>query len=510
MPKRSVTMCRLIAVLLIAVVIGTASAQAECQELTFRSQLDALEMDPANLRTTLDDALAREVYSGLVQYAGNSFAEVEPDLATDWTISDDGLTYTFNLRQGAQFHHGFGEVTASDVKFSFDRLKDPAVASLHAADAAIIDNIEVVDDYTVRITLTQPFPAFLTEFLAYRTGYIVSQAAVEQLGDRFVTNPVGSGPFVWTEWVQNSYIVLTANEEYWDDTGRLCTVRVVIIPEDSLFEIALETGEVDIGYVTNAEVQQSLADNPDLKVVTAAAPQTMFLQINGEHEPFDDVRVRQALWYAIDKDALVQFVLNGLGEPSDTLFNPYVFGFLDETAYEYDPARARELLTEAGYPDGFSSTIMVRPHQNEAQQGTALQALWSQVGIDVQIVGPLENAQAFERYRNGDFDIGTLAFMRVGPDQIVRPLLHSASIPFLNSSRYSNATMDELIDSAQSEMDPTERARLYAEIQRLVHDEVPLIPLYQPLLVLAMSPDVEGATIPGTQSLNFTKIYKAE
>lgn len=510
MSNRPIELCRLVAILLIVVIASTAGAQGECQELTFRSQLDALEMDPANLRTTLDDALAREVYSGLVQYAGNSFADVEPDLATDWSISDDGLTYTFNLRQGAQFHHGYGEVKASDVKYSFERLKDPAVASLHAADAAIIDHIEEVGDYTVRITLTQPFPAFLTEFLAYRTGYIVSRAAVEELGDRFAANPVGSGPFVWAEWVQNSHIVLEANDDYWDDTGRLCTVRVVIIPEDSLFEIALETGAVDIGYVTNAEVQQSLVANPNLKVVTAAAPQTMFLQINGEHEPFDDVRVRQALWYAIDKDALVQFVLNGLGEPSDTLFNPYVFGFLGDTAYEYDPDRARELLAEAGYPDGFSSTIMVRPHQNEAQQATALQALWSQVGIDIQIVGPLENAQAFERYRNGDFDIGTLAFMRVGPDQIVRPLLHSASIPFLNSSRYSSSEMDTLIDAAQSEMDAAERAKLYADIQRLVHTDVPLIPLYQPLLVLAMSPDVQGATIPGTQSLNFTQVYKSE
>ncbi len=500
----------LLPMLLLAIFWTSALAQSTCQELTFRSQLDVLELDPANLRTTLDDALAREIYSGLVRYAGNSFAEVEPDLATEWTISEDGTVYTFTLRQGVQWHHGFGEVTANDVKFSFDRLKDPEVASLHAADAAIIDQVEVVDDYTVRITLTQRFPAFLTEFLAYRPGYVVSEAAVGERGALFATNPVGSGPFVWTEWVQNSHIVLRANDDYWLDTGRLCTVRVVIIPEDSLFEIALEAGQVDIGYVINAEVQQSLMANQNLKVVTAPAPQTMFLQLNSDFEPLSDPRVRQALWYAIDKDALVAFVLNGLGQPSDTMVNPYVFGFLDEQAYAYDPDRARQLLAEAGYPNGFSATIMVRPHQNEAQQGTALQAMWRQVGVNVDIVGPLENAQAFERYRNGEFEIGTLAFMRLGPDQIFRPLLHSSSIPFLNSSRYSNPEMDRMIDEAQSEMDEAARWGLYEEIQRLVHADAPLIPLYQPLLVLAMRPNIEGATIPGTQALSFRHISKIE
>ena len=496
-------------VLAVAVALHTSLATAN-QELVFRSPMDVLDMDPAQLRATLDDGLARDIYSGLVKYAGYDFAEVEPDLATEWTISEDGRVYTFKLREGVEWHHGYGEVTANDVKFSMERLVDPDVASHHASDAAIIERVEVINDYEVEFHLSEPFPAFLSEFLAYRPGYIVSEAAIEDRGETFSTNPVGSGPFVWTDWSPRSEIILEANPDYYGDTGALSTVRVVIIEQDSLFELSLERGDVDIGYVTDADVQRSVLQNDAIKTETAPAAQTMFLMINGSQAPFDDPRVRQALWYAIDKEALIEFVLNGLGEPSDTIMNPYVFGYLEGIVYGYDPERALELLEEAGHPDGFQATIMVRPTQNEPQQATALQSMWRQVGIDIEIIGPIEPAQAFERMEQGDFDIATVAMMRLGPDQYLRPLLHSDSIPFLNANRYDNPDFDELVDSAQREGDEELRGQLYHEAQRTLQRDAPLIPLYHPTHVLAMQPNVSGARIPGIQALILTEIYKSE
>lgn len=474
--------------------------------LTVRSSSDVQNMDPARLNATLDDSLARNIYSGLVRYGPHGFDTVVPDLAQDWNISEDGLTYTFHLRPDARFHHGYGRVTAQDVVFSLMRHKDPAVASVHLGDAAIIDDVQALDDDTVQITLTQPFPGFLTEYLAYRPGYIVSERAMEDLGGAFGTNPVGSGPFEWANYVPNSQITLRPFSDYYGDTGTLSEVRVVYIKEDALFQIALQNGDVDVGYVHEADIQQSLLNNTSLKTVSAPAAQTMYLMLNVTRPPLDDVRVRRALEYATNKDQLVGFVLNGLGAPTDTLPNPYVFGYLDEVKYHYDPDQARELLAEAGYPNGFDISIMVRPQQLEAEQATALQSMWREVGVNVTIIGPIESAQASERRTAGNFEITTVARMRLGPDQYFTPQYHSKSIPTSNSSRYSNPEMDRLIDEAKAELNDDRRRELYYEIQRLAQDELPVIPLYNPLLVVAMRPEVNGVRIPGSESFLFSEI----
>lgn len=490
------------------VVVGLLFASTALGQgvLTVRSNSDVQNMDPARLQATLDDSLARNIYSGLVRYGSDGFDTVTPDLATEWEISEDGLSYTFHLRTDAQFHRGYGNVTARDVEFSLERHKDPAVASVHLGDAAIIEDVEVLSDDSVRIRLTQPFPGFLTEYLAYRPGYIVSERAMQDLGDAFGTNPVGSGPFEWTDYVPNSQITLRAFDEYFGDTGTLDEVRVVFIQEDALFQIALQNGDVDVGYVHQAEIQQSLLANSGVKTVSAPAAQTMYLMLNVTRAPLDDVRVRQALAYATNKDQLVGFVLDGLGEPADTLPNPYVFGYLDEVRYQYDPNRARELLAEAGYPNGFDISILVRPQQLEAEQATVLQSMWREVGVNVTIIGPIESAQAAERRTTGNFEIATVARMRLGPDQYFTPQYHSNSIPASNSSRYSNPEMDRLIDEAKAEPNDERRRELYHQIQRLAQEELPVIPLYNPLLVVAMRPEVNGVRIPGSESFLFAEI----
>lgn len=325
-------------------------------------------------------------------------------------------------------------------------------------------------------------------------------------GAAFGTAPVGSGPFEWVDYVPKSHVTLRPSAEYFGDVGTLDEVRIVLIEDDTIFAAALRSGDVDLGYVYQPLVQKDLLADSRLKSVTLAAPQVMYVTLNVTRAPLDDVRVRQALAYATDKEALVDFVLDGLGVPRDTMLTPSVFGYLDEVRYEYDPEKAKALLAEAGYPDGLSLSIVVRPHQLEAEQGTALQAIWKQSGIDLSIIGPLDSGPAGERRISGDYFVATVARMRLGPDQIITPMFHSASIPASNESRYYNPEIDALIDQAKAEQDSARRFELYQEIQRITQIDVPVIPLYSPEIVAVMRPDVNGFEIPNVEGYFFNEI----
>jgi len=479
-------------------------AQDEGRKLVIGWWEDFVDLDPAQMRDSLATEMAYKIYSNLVRLKSGSTEELVPDLAESWEMSEDGLEYTFNLKQGVQWHRDFGEVTAEDVKFSLMRHKDEAVGSNFVNEASLIKDVEVVDTHTAKVLMSEPYPGFLVEFAAYRPGFIVNQKAIDEAGDRYNEQPIGSGPFVFDQWSPGQQVDLVVNEAYDGETGPFTGITYVVIPEESTLEIALETGDVDIAYILGPEIQARVSENENLNTTSTIAPRTFYLQLNSEREPFNDVRVRQALWYAIDRQTLVDAVMLGFGEVTDTLLNPHVFGRLEERAYEYDPEKAKSLLAEAGYPDGFEASFLIYPPYGLPDVAAATQQMLKEVGVEITI-DQREWAQHVELRRSGTFDIALQPLLRLGPDQYVTPAMHSESIPYPNASRYSNPDMDALIEKARSTVDDEERKDVYYEIQRLAHEEAPVIPMYFPVFILASQLNIQGA-VSGLLTVNVTEL----
>lgn len=477
------------------------------QELRVRLVNDIYDVDPARIRDTEDYAIAREIYSSLVRYNSTKPGGVEPDLAERYDVSKDGLVYTFWLHKGVKWHKGYGDVSAKDVVFSLNRLSDKASGSLYLNQASIIDHVQAVNDYQVKVFLKRPYPGFLVEMLAYRPGFIVNERALNEFKDRYTAHPIGSGPFIFDEWQPGSKIVLKANPDYYGQKPKVTQVTFVLIREDSLFQIAMEKGDVDLGYFIDADVQAAIVANPKIKKLVVPAPQTIYVRINVTTKPWDDVRVRRALWYATDRPNIIKNAFHGLARISDTLLNPSVFGYDEQIYYQYDPAKAKELLREAGYPNGFTSELFYYAGETWPKGAPAIQGAWKQVGINVNLK-LFEDAQLYEQYRAGNFALGADGIMRVGPDQIYSILLHSKSIPLPNAMRYNDPVMDRLIDDARVEIDSAKRAALYRQIQAKMRADVPVVPLYQPEFVLAMQPNVNGVIFPGIQAYVLSNVSK--
>lgn len=473
-------------------------------ELTIGWLGDFGSLDPAKMVDTLATEMGYKIYSSLVRIKPGTVDEIVGDLAEEWEISADGLVYTFNLREDAVWHHDYGPVTAEDVRFSFLRHKDEAVGSQFIGEGENIQDITVVDDHTVEITMVEPYPGFLKEFAAYRPGFIVNEQALADRGDRYNEQPVGSGPYILENWSPRERVDLVRNDDYYGNAGNFERVSYVQFIEEATQEIALERGEIDIAYFFDPETQARVTNHDELESKSITGPRTYYLQLNEEHEPFNDVRVRLALWLAIDKDLLVEAVLKGQGEPTDTLLNPHVFGRLDERANEYDPERAKQLLAEAGYPDGFEFSLLTYDGELIPQIGVAIQGMWSEIGVNAEIT-QREWAQHVELRTAGNFDVALQPQLRLGPDQYLTPLVHSVSIPYPNASRFSNAEIDVLIDEARTESDDNARLDIYYQIQRRVHEEIPVIPLVHPVFVLGFQPELQGAE-PGIVTINVTDL----
>lgn len=474
---------------------GLAFAQGQDPDtLRIRWYEDMDNLDPVRLQDSLGNELAYHIYDSLVRLKSGTFDELVPDLAESWEISDDGLVYTFHLRSGVSWQHGYGEVTAEDVRFSLMRHKDPAVGSIYETAAAPIEDVEVVDDHTVRVVMSQPYPGFLLEFAAYRPGFIVNQQAIDDLGDRYMDQPVGSGAYQLESWSPLDRVVLVRNPDYAGPAPAFDRLEYVIIPDDNVFEIALQQGEVDIGYLFDPQVQQRAMASASYETLSMPAARTIYIATNVESPGLDDVRVRQALWYALDRQLFVDAILLGQGNVTDTVLNTSVFGYLPDRAYDYDPDRARELMAEAGYADGLDLRFLIQSNYQIPAMAQAAQDMWRDIGVNVDIV-QREFAQIVEIRRSGDFDLVMGALARTGPDQYVSPFYDSAAIPYPNSSRYSNPDVDALIYEARVTVDDAARKELYYQVQRLVQEDAPVIPVLNPVFVLAYQPALQGVEL---------------
>lgn len=442
----------------------------------------------------------KEYYSVLLDYDVN-FSELHGVLADSWEISDDGLTYTFNLRDDVTWHDG-EQFTAEDVAFTLQLVLTPDYASRLSSQFQIIEGgteyadgeadsvsgINVVDDYTLEITLSEPNAPFLNSLaeLIIVPEHELSDIPPADLieNDWWRTNPIGTGPFQWDTWTPDESVELVAYDDYFEGRPELDRLINRYFTEQSTAVLALEEGEIDFTYITNDEVER-LREQESINVIEGPSQVVNFLAPNLQGEtPFDDVSVRQAIMYAIDRQAIVESIFGGGAEVANCTWTNPAYVPDDLNQYEYDPDQARQLLADAGYADGIQGEFEVLTYytdQTSADILVAVQQYLSDVGINMTIRNIDVPTFIDEYYENASFQLAYVGAQN-GPDPHTnRQQLHSeAGYPEgFNASEYSNEEVDRLFDEGARETDPEARAEIYAELCQVLNEDVPWIFLWE-------------------------------
>jgi peptide/nickel transport system substrate-binding protein len=493
---RSISWIALIAVA--AIVVGYGASPASPAPAPVRvvvsSDRDIANVDPAAISAPADYAVAYLVYSALVRLKPGT-RELEPDLAERWNVSPNGLVYTFNLRKGAKWQNNLGEVTAEDVVAHFQRMATKESGSLFFVDMEPVTRIEAVDRYTVRFTMRQPYPAFMTAVITYRPGLIVPKRIIDSNPASLKTTPVGSGPYIFANWRQGAEVVLRANPDYYAGPPAVTEVTMKVVREDETALLALQRGEVDARYIQVPEIQREVQTVKGLQVLTAPMPRTYYIALNTTRAPLSDVRVRRALWYGMNRKSIVERVFNSRGTVADTVLPPVVEGHYARRVYAYDPSKAKQLLREAGLIEGAADrplSIMTVGLRDLSDIAAVAQDNWRALGLNVR-VEVVDTPVLLQRARTGNYDMMSWAQLRTEPEQFLVSFFHSSNINATNYSRYDK--IDRILDGFRTATDRKERLRFIEEAQKQLQVDAPHIPVLNPTLMLAHSAKIKNARL---------------
>ena len=513
-PSNGWTLALTAACLVAAVLTSVAPALAQEKVLRVRIGSDMTGLDPAKLFNIENQTISNHIYNGLVRYEYEKNGAIVPDLAEKWDLSADGKTYTFYLRKGVKWHKGYGELTADDVKFSYDRVLDPKTTSRYKGEFKLVETIEVVDPSTVRIRLKSKYPGFLNKVAAYNQGFVVSRKAMEKLGDQYATNPIGTGPFLFESWSPKNQVVLLATKEYFLGAPKLDRIVFRLIQEETTAEIALQRGEIDVFYaLQNAEVIARLSKAPGITVHRRTANHTINVILNETYEPLGKPIVRRAIAHSLNLKAMREVFFNGLkGQPNWVLTSSFEEAAKDLTEWPYDPEKAKALLKEAGYPSGFEVTFLVPESGSGMQQpvemGTVIQAQLLGVGIKAKIQ-TMEWGAYLKKYLDAP-DMAEMSWNpSIGdPDHITYMLLSSDRFPpAFNAGFFQNPRVDELLRKGRTTVGDTERMAIYKEAQRIIADEAPWIFIDHGRQIIIHRKRVQGFKLHPTFDLVLSQVW---
>jgi glutathione transport system substrate-binding protein len=487
----------------VLVAVGlSAPALAGERVITIAQYADLfISLDPQHTMDNASYSIQKPMLEGLIGF--NEKMEQIPQLAERWDASPDARVYTFHLRKGVKFHDGT-PFNAAAVKANFDRVRNPDNKLLRYTLYKIISQIDVLDDSTVRFTLSEPFGAMIATF-AHPAGAISSPTAVQKYGKDYGTNPVGTGPYKFAEWVPSAHITLVKNPDYWDKANDAKVDKIIIkpVPEDGTRIAMLQKGEAQFINPVPHSMAEVVQKDKNLSLVESESVYTSWVAMNVQKKPFTDVRVRQALNYAIDKEAIIKTLLRGHGKLADSPLAPQVWGYSPVKMYPYDPAKAKALLAEAGYPNGLPNKVLLR---GVAQTGrkevmVALQGQLKQVGVDVEVLA-LPQAALRERLaplaeNRGEMDFAGFSPSTGDADWGIRPLLTKDNWPPTNYTIgfYTNPKVEEAIQAGLQTADPAKRKAAYAEAQRVIMDDCPWIFLWVEYLLGGSRANVGGISI---------------
>lgn len=434
---------------------------------------DPKSMDPHATNDQPSSRVNKQMYDTLL--LSNENMELEAGLAESWEPVDE-LTWEFKLKEGVKFHNG-EELKSSDVKFSFERMLDSGEVA-HIIEA--VSSIEAPDDYTVVIKTTEPFAPILSH-LAHTASSILSEKAVTDAGDEYGNGPVGTGPYKFVSQDAGDKVTLERFDDYFRGAADIKNVEFRNVPEGTNRVIGLETGEIDIGYEIEPIDTQRVKDEDNLELIETPSLSTSYIGFNTQKEPFDDVKVRQALNYAINVDEVIDVVLEGAGTRATGPINDKVFAYdADLEGYPYDPEKAKELLAEAGYPDGFDTTIWTNDNPVRETIAEVVQGHLKEVGVNVEIE-TVEWGTYLERTAAGEHDMFILGWVTVtgDADYGLYALFHSSQHGGAgNRTFYDNPEVDTLLEKGRTSPDEDVRLEVYKEAQEIIVEDAPQAFLY--------------------------------
>lgn len=521
-------------ILLIAVVLAGCVSKAPSQRsestepryggtLIFAKGKDATRLDPADITDAESSTVTENIFEGLVRFKPESTI-LEPALATSWTVSQDGLSYRFTLRKGVRFHDGT-PFDAAAAKFNFDRQNTPESGQMFEYwqyfFEPVVKEVRVLDDHTLEVRLKQTDATFLSN-LALATMGMLSPRAVERRGVDVARHPVGTGPFKFKSWMPNEKIVLVAHEEYWDGRPYLDKLIFKPVPENSVRLLELEVGAIAGMDGINPDDVGRVKEDPELAFYSQAGMNVGYLALNNEKAPFDSLKVRQAVRYAINKPGLVQAFFAGgtLGEAATVPMPPTIWGYHTGLQdYAYDPAKAKRLLAEAGYPNGFEMTLwslpVVRPYMPQGQRtAEAIQADLAKVGIRATIT-TYEWGTYLDKLGKGDHHAALIGWIgdNGDPDNFLYTLLDANNARHGGASNYSfykGAEAHRLMIEARQVAEPIRRAELYRKAQEVIHRDTPMIPLFHAKQLAAFRKTVRNFKLHPTGKKYFARVWLAE
>jgi ABC-type transport system substrate-binding protein len=440
--------------------------------------------------------------------------ELQPLLAESLEEGDEENTYILTLRQGVEFTDGT-PFNADAVKANLDRVLDTENAAPFRFLIDRVQEVVVVDDYTVELRLTSDF-APLGAHLSHDSLGMMSPAAIEQGPDFLASNAVGTGPFMLSDWRRDEAVTLVRNPNYWGDAPALESVVFRVIPEDGARLIEVEAGTVDVAVRVPPAEADRLAASQNIEITNVPGLRTIYIFFNTTQEPFTDVRVRQAVNYAVDVQGIVDALFEGAARVSDAPIAPGVFGYSPQPVYERDVDRARELLEEAGIEEGTTVTLYhpTGRYIQDALVADAVRAQLAEVGLNVELQ-TLEWTQYVPHVRreapDNDVQFAMLGWgtVTMDADYGLFALFHSTEIPpGFNGAFYQNPDVDVLLDEARTNLDEDRRRELYAEAIEIIWNDAPWLFLYSEVQLTAIRSNVEGFIVHPDESLIATYATK--
>ncbi len=480
-----------------ALVVAATSAFAK-DDITVAMQLEPPHLDPTSAAAgAIDSVLYTNVFEGLTRFMGDG--SVVPGLAESWEISEDGLTYTFKLREGVTFHDGT-TMDAEDVKFTLDRINAEDSANAQKALYAAISQVNVIDPQTVEVKLSEPNGNMLFN-LAWGDAVIVAPETVETIKQ----TPIGTGAFKFENWNQGDKITLTRNDDYWGEAPALAsaTFKFISDPTAAFASVMAEDVDVFTGFPAPENIPQFEAD-PRFQVLIGSTEGETILSINNKREPFDNVKVREAVAHAIDRQAIIDGAMFGYGTPIGTHFAPHNPDYVDLAEMSsYDPEKSKALLAEAGFPDGFETTLHLPPPSYARRGGEIIAAQLAEVGIKAQITN-VEWAQWLETVFKGK-DFGLSIVSHTEPMDI--NIYANPDYYF----QYDNAEFQSLITEFNKTAEPAARTEMLAKAQRMIAEDYVNGYLFQLAFPTIAKAGVEGLWVNApTQATDLTGVSWAE
>lgn len=439
-------------------------------------------MDPHDTNDTLSGSAQKTMLEGLVGF--DKDMKVIPVLAEEYSANEDATEFTFKLRQNVKFHDGT-PFNAEAVKINFDRLADPNSGLKRHSLYSLIKSTEVISEYEVKFTLSEPFGAMINTF-AHPAGLIHSPKALEEFGNEVARNPVGTGPFKFVEWKPSEGLKIIKNEDYWQEgLPKVDSITFKPVSENGSRIAMLQTGEADFIYPVPTEQADSIAGKNGIEVESKPSIIVRYMSMNTLKAPYNDIRVRQALNYAINKEAFIKVVMNGYGSELDSIIAPDVQYYAKQDPYAFDVEKAKGLLKEAGYENGFKAKLWGGNSSSAVKAMEFLQQQLAQVNVQVEVV-PMESGTLSEKIwsvQNADDAELELYYGGWSPstgdaDWGIRPLLggEDAFPPnSYNVSYYNNTNVNALIQAALKTADTEKRGQAYEEVQKTVWQDAPWV-----------------------------------